>query len=189
METINGITFEDWACACANLAAGMPENEVLNVLGIELPVWQKTSDEWSAKLGDMMAQDMSIATKYGEYFTNPKQGKFARVNSNTMLLADALAIVSDFDTYQKIFWQMSKGAEVGIDGIQILQTYGLTLQSWSSVGQHYSQLQQQMMDENLSPEELKRNYDALTQTSEKWQNHWDQHYKDSKADLAGDIDF
>jgi hypothetical protein len=57
---------------------------------------------------------------------------------------------------------MSKGAEVGIDGIQILQTYGLTLQSWSSVGQHYSQLQQQMMDENLSPEELKRNYDALT---------------------------
>jgi hypothetical protein len=46
------------------------------------------------KLGDMMAQDMSIATKYGEYFTNPKQGKFARANSNTMLLADALAIVS-----------------------------------------------------------------------------------------------
>jgi triacylglycerol lipase len=189
METINGINFEDWACGCANLAAGMPEDEMIKVLGIELPVWVETCDKWSAKLGDMMTEDMSIATKYGEYFTNPKQGKFANVGSHTMSLEDTLTIVPDFDAYQKIFWQMSQGAEVGIDGVKVLQENGLTLQSWSSVGQHYNQMQHQMMDENLSPEELNSNYNFLNNTSDKWRIHWENHYKDSKVDLAGDINF
>lgn len=72
MEAINGVTFEDWGAACGNLAAGMSEDEICTVLGIEMPVWQITNDAWSNKLGDLMAEDMSIATTYGVIFQTQK---------------------------------------------------------------------------------------------------------------------
>ncbi len=190
MEAINGISFEDWGCACANLAAGMPESEVLTILGIELPVWQQTNDQWSAKLGDLMAEDMSLATQYGEFFTNPKQGKFANVATSTISKEDVLKQVPDLDTYHKIFWHQSKGAEVGADPVSILQEYDLTLQGWSTVGQHYMALEHELMrSENVSPEDQKKNYDFITQLSEKWQQRWEEHFKQDQANLADDIDF
>lgn len=79
MEKINGISFEDWAAACAHLAQGMPESEVIATLGIETPVWQDTNDQWTNKLGDLMAQDMNVATQYGEIFANPKVGNLQEV--------------------------------------------------------------------------------------------------------------
>ncbi len=72
MEAINGVTFEDWACACGNLAQGMSEDEICKTLGVEMPVWSKTNDEWMGKLGDLMAADMNVATQYGDLFANPK---------------------------------------------------------------------------------------------------------------------
>jgi len=43
MEAINGVTFEDWGAACGNIAQGMTAEEVCEILGLELPVWQKTT--------------------------------------------------------------------------------------------------------------------------------------------------
>ena len=57
MEAINGVTFEDWGAASGNIAAGMSAEEVCEILGLELPVWQKTNEEWTGKLGDLMAED------------------------------------------------------------------------------------------------------------------------------------
>ncbi len=187
MEAINGITFEDWGCASANLAAGMPESEVLSILGIELPVWQETNDLWAAKLGDLMTEDMEVATKYGEFFTNPKQGKFANAGGPTLSEEEALKLVPDFDTYQKIFWHQAKASEVGVDPVSILQEYGLTLQSWGTIGQHYSKAQHDLLDSSSA--DYNEKYHLVNTIQDKWQKHWEEHFKQEQANLADDIDF
>jgi len=192
MDTINGIDFENWAAACGNLAQGMPEEEICNILGIELPVWQETTEKWAAKLGDLMAEDMNVATTYGEIFANPKVGKFASVASNVPTLDDVLKIAPDFESYQKIFWQQSKASEVGIDAVSVLEENGLTLQTWGQLNMHYMNWRNDYMASDLhdtNPVEYKKRYDFIRTVDEKWQSHWENYYKDHAVDLGSDIDF
>ena len=107
MEEINGISFENWAAACSHLAQGMPENEVIKILDIEMPVWQDTNEQWGKKLGDLMAEDMNVAVVYGEIFANPKVGKFASGNSGIKSGSEILALVPDWEAYQKVFFHLS----------------------------------------------------------------------------------
>jgi len=188
MEAINGVTFEDWGAASGNLAAGMPVEEVCEVLGIELPVWQKTNEEWTNKLGDLMAQDMNIATQYGGYFTNPKVGKFAGASAAISNLDSLLEKVPNQDTYQKIFFHQSIASEHGIDPTTIIDEYGFNLQEWSQLSGHYSKEFHSDMSDHSSPEYMER-YREHTAIIEKWQKHWEEHYKNDSVDLGGDIDF
>ncbi len=186
MEAINGVTFEDWGAACGNIAQGMSEEEVCNVLGIELPVWQQTNEAWGGKLGDLMAQDMNLATTYSGYFTNPKVGKFAKTG-NASPLEGLLAQVPDYDAYQKIFWHQSTASEQGIDANSVLQEYGFNLHDWSQVSMHYMNWFNTYVQHG-NPD-YEKNYRETSAIMEKWQNHWKDHYKNDAVDLGGDIDF
>ena len=188
MEAINGVTFEDWGAACGNIAAGMSADEVCRILGIELPVWQKTNEEWTNKLGDLMAQDMNLATTYGGYFTNPKVGKFAESSTDVTTLDALLEKVPDYDTFQKIFFHQSIAAEHGVDTISVLQEYGFGLQEWSQISGHYSKKYHSDMADHTSPEYEQR-FRETSAIMEKWQKHWKEHYKNDAVDLGEDIDF
>lgn len=174
---INGISFEDWAAGAANIAHGMSEDEVCKVLGVELPVWSDANLKWGEKMADLMATDMSIATKYGEIFQNPKVGKFAN-SGETTDVSDALSIVPDIDTFMKIQIHTSKAAEVGLDAASIFLEYGLTLQQWGQLGMHYSPL--------LQTHEAAQ---EMAMSVAKWTAHFDEMYKDHAAGLGDDIDF
>ncbi|MEM6629394.1 MAG: hypothetical protein AAF694_06955 [Bacteroidota bacterium] len=192
MDSINGIDFENWAAAAAHLAQGMTEDEICQILGIELPVWQDTNGQWAAKLGDLMAEDMSIATTYGNIFANPKVGKFGHAGSGTPTLQDLLQKVPDFEAYQKIFWQQSIAATHGIDAITVLEENGLNLQTWGQLNMHFMQWNNEYMDSNLlqtNPEAYKKRYDKTNAIREKWEKHWTEQYKDHVVNLSGDIDF
>lgn len=187
MEAINGVTFEDWGAACGNIAAGMSGEEVCKILGIELPVWQKTNEEWTNKLGDLMAADMSIATAYGGFFTNPKVGKFAGGSADVSTLDSLLVKVPYFDTYQKIFFHQSTAAEHGVDVISILEQYGFGLLEWSQLSGHYSQKFNEYM--TSGSEEHNKRFKEISAVMDKLQKHWAEHYKNDAVDLGGDIDF
>lgn len=188
MESINGVSFEDWGAACGNLAAGMSEKEVIKVLGLEMPVWQQTNEAWSNKLGDLMAEDMNNATIYSGFFTNPKVGKFAGVASNVPDLASLLVQVPDNDAYQKIFMHQSIAAQHGVDGVTVLEEYGFNLQTWSQVSMHYMKWYNEYM-QHTGTEQDKIRFDETSATRNKWENHWTEFYKDQASDLVGDIDF
>jgi len=188
MEEINGVTFEDWAAACAHLAQGTAEDEILKTLGLEMPVWQDTNNQWTNKLGDLMAADMNVATQYAEIFGNPKVGRFATVGGDEIKDSDdILAIVPDWETYQKIFFHMSVGAEHGLDGAVILEEYGLDLGKWGAVGMQYMKKGINAIDHNAPDANEKFQY--YSGIIEKWQNHWTEFYKDNAVDLSDDIDF
>ncbi len=56
---------ETWRKVC-------PKKPLLQILGLEKPVWDETLDKWNVRLGDLMTEDMNYATKYGELFANLK---------------------------------------------------------------------------------------------------------------------
>lgn len=192
MNTINGIDFENWVAACAHIVQGMSETEVCEILGIELPVWQETTEKWTAKLGDLMAEDMNVVTQYGGIFANPKVGKFARANSSIPSIDDLLEKVPDYDAYQKIFYQQSIASQHGIDAVTVLEENGLNLQTWGQLNMHYMKWGNEYMDSSLqetNPEESKKRYDEIQAINNKWENHWTEHYKDNAVNLSKDIDF
>ena len=112
MEAINGVTFRDYACACANLAGGMSLDKICTVLGIEEPVWATVMDGWNKKMAELTHEDMAF---YGEVFTNPKQGKFANVAGAAEGPEKAIAKVPTLEEYLSIFWHQSLAHEQGID--------------------------------------------------------------------------
>ncbi len=80
-EKYEGIDFENWTAACAHLASGMSEEDVLNVLGVNMTQWQSLNKTWTDRLAELMNEDMEAATTYGNIFANPKVGKFSKVKT------------------------------------------------------------------------------------------------------------
>ena len=187
MEAINGVTFEDWRAASGNIAAGMSAEEVCEILGLELSVWQKTNEEWTGKLGDLMAEDMNNATIYSGFFINPKVGKFAGVVSDAPSLESLLVKVPDFDTYQKMTSHQSAASEHGHDPAAIIEQYGFNLQEWSQIGMHYSGWSREYLD--TTSEGYNEKFNEISAIMNKWEAHWKENYKSDAVDLGGDIDF
>ncbi len=187
MELINGVSFEEYAAACGNLAQGMPESEICRVLGIEKPVWDETLDKWNDRLGDIIAADMNMATKYGELFANPKAGRFAGVEGPAVDINELLKVVPDFDAYQKIFWHQSVASKYGVDPVSVIEEYGLDIGKWGALNMHYIAVQNQLLD-HTHPD-YERQFRYFTDIMQKHEQHFEAYYKDKKVDLAGDINF
>ncbi|MBS9767221.1 MAG: hypothetical protein KGV44_06750 [Flavobacteriaceae bacterium] len=185
MEKINGISFEDWAAAAANIAHGMPFEEILKILEIEEPVWEDTNKQWGEKMADLMSSNMEVAVKYGEIFQNPKVGKFANAGSGSMpSLEDTLKLVPDYDTFVKISEHQSAGYAVGLDAGEIIESYGLSVGQWGQISSYWSGWVRENINEKEDPEAM-----AQLSAHEKWSAYFEDFYKDKKVDLGDDIDF
>lgn len=187
METINGVTFEEYAAACGQLAQGMPELQVIKILELEKPVWDETLDQWNNKLGELMAEDMNYATRYGELFANPRAGRFAQTTGTTMDTGELLKLVPDYETYQKILWHQSVAASHGIDPVTVLESYGIDLGKWGALNMHYLNYQNNLLNHTAPDYAEKFNY--FTQLENKWRSHFESEYSNNKSDLASDINF
>lgn len=187
MEKINGVSFEEYAAACGNLAQGMPESQVLEVLQLEKPVWDATMDQWNNKLGELMTSDMSYATKYGELFSNPKAGRFASAANTGVSIEEILPLVPDFDSYQKIFWHQSVASEHGIDPVGVIESYGIDMGKWGSLNMHYGKYQNDLLD--YQRPDYAEKFAYFQQIQDRWRNHFEEVYKNEKADLSSDINF
>ncbi len=183
MERVNGISFRDYACANANLVAGMPVEEVCEILGVEIPVWEDTVQKWNDKMSELSHEDMAF---YSEVFTNPKQGKFADAGNATDS-DDTLKKVPDIETYAKISAHMAIVNEHGIDTVTILENeYGLNLMEWSKAGMHYGNL---LRSSNDSMENFEKYLKPFGEADEKWRAYFKEKYAESNPGLGEDIDF
>ncbi len=187
METINGVTFEDYAAACGNLAQGMDEAQLLQILEIEKPVWDETMEAWNQRLGELMTADMEYATKYGEIFANPRVGRFANGDSPASNSADLLHLAPNYEAYQKIFWHQSVASNYGIDPVTVIESYGINIGQWGALNMHYMNYQNDLLDINRPDYNEKFQY--FHQLQESLRLHFEEYYKDNKTDLAADINF
>lgn len=186
MEKINGVSFEEYAAACGNLAQGMPETTILEILELEKPVWDETNEKWGTRLGELMTEDMNYATKYGELFANPKAGRFAG-KATAASGEELLHLAPDYETYQQIFWHQSVAAGHGVDPISVLEAYGINIGQWGALNMHYMNYQNDLLDHTKPDYAEKFQYFSALQ--DKWRNHFEAYYADHKANLADDINF
>ena len=77
LQPINGISFADYASACAHLNHGVPESLILEVFDISKPEWDETLDKWNKKLCDLIAFDPCYGELYGKVYFDPKVGRLA----------------------------------------------------------------------------------------------------------------
>lgn len=187
MESINGVTFEDYAAACANLAHGMPEEKILDILGMEAPVWAETMDKWNARLSELFTEDMKYASLYGEIFANPKVGKFVNVEEGGVDLSALLTIVPNYEGYQKIYWQQTVASQYGIDPVTVLEENGLDIAEWGTLNMHYMNFGLNSLD-HTDPD-YNGKFEYYRRLMDHWQAYWEQYYKENKTDLTSDINF
>lgn len=82
MEKIKGISFEDWACASANIAQGLlPIGQVLDILGVSTSDWEEANKAWGEKMAQIFIEQPEIASRYAEIYSNPQVAKFADVDA------------------------------------------------------------------------------------------------------------
>lgn len=187
MEKINGVNFEEYAAACGNMAQGMSEEQIIEILGLEKPIWDDTLNQWNNKLGELMSEDMNIAVKYGEIFANPKVGRFANANSPAAEIDDLLILVPDYESYQKIFSQQTVASKYGIDPISVLESNGLDIGKWGALNMYY--MNKGLVSVSADDPDYNSKYHYFTSLMQHWENYWEEYYKENKIDLGSDINF
>jgi len=135
MEAFKGVTLQDWACATANTAAGMTEGRICEVLGVTPAVWKEAQKYWAANIKTLLANDPELAAVYGTYFTNPQQGKFARVESGVRSLEELMHIVPNKDTYKQILASLAKVS--GNVGDFLKAWDGMSVAEWNKISQYW----------------------------------------------------
>jgi len=200
----HGVTFKDYACACANLAAGMPMNQVCQVLGIEEPIYEEVQEYFNNKMTELDpgGEDMMF---FATVFTNPKQGKFANVEGAAGGVEDVLAKYPEWSDYLKMRAYAAEASEVGIE-IDFEKEFGISLTEFSQLGAHWSAYyKEKVLDvENfdsyayeeeggpaITPEQEERYrvFNLHTELNEKWTAYYKEKFAEYKADISDDIDF
>jgi len=196
----HGVTFRDYACANANLVAGMGLDQICKVLGVEEPLWAEVQEFWNNKMAELSTDDMAF---YGEVFTNPKQGKFANVEGGAGTVEDALAKYPEWSDYIKMGAYMAAASDVGID-IDFDKEFGINLTEYTQLGSHWSAFfKEKVMDVEQQTSQEYINDAALTEEqkeasivyamhgelTDKWEAFYKEKYKDQGIDISDDIDF
>jgi len=192
----HGVTFKDYALANANLAAGMPTAKVCEVLGIEEPLWAEAQEFWANNMAAMSMEDMQF---YGEVFTNPKQGKFANVAGAAAGPQEVLKKYPEWDDFLKIMNHIEIASQNGID-VDLQEEYGLSMTEYSQLAMHWSNYHKtKVVDVSVAYaqgkadaddlEEMDRVNNLFKELTEKWQNYFEEKYKNAGSGIAGDIEF
>lgn len=199
MEEINGVSFRDYACANANIVAGMPLEKVCEVLGIEEPVWAATMEGWNNKMAELSHEDMAF---YGEVFTNPKQGKFANVEGGAAGPEEVLKKYPEWSDTIKMEKYMEHASAVGID-IDFEKEFDISLAEYTQLAAHWSayfkknvadvqmRSSEQILNDDWNEEQANAGkiFEEHGQLRDKWDAYYSEKYKDQGTDISSDIDF
>jgi hypothetical protein len=198
----HGVTFRDYACAGANLAAGVPLEKICEVFGIEEPLWGEVQEFWNNNMASMSMDDMKF---YSEVFTNPKQGKFANVEGGAGGVEDVLKKYPEWSDFLKMQMYSSEASEVGIE-IDFEKEFGISITEFSQLGAHWSAFyKEKVMDVEgfdsyafeeeggpaITPEQAERIrvYNLHDELRDKWTAFYKEKFKDDSTDISDDIDF
>ena len=168
-KRINGVSFEEYVSACAHLAQGFSESQIIDALDIDELVWHDTLNKWNIKFCKLLTSDSKVATLYRQVFSNPRIGRFACSLYKDCEKEQLLLIVPDFDTFRKILWHTMVGQQCGEDHIAILKTYGLDIVKWGILYKHY-------MGHALSIGK------DITDEADRWKEYWETVYRRGKHD-------
>ncbi len=135
LAPVEGVSLEAWAGVQAKVASGQDPAALIGGLGIDKATWDRVSAEWMAR----MSRDTTatIATAYGNAFTQSAQGQFGGA------AADPSKPPITLEQWVEIQEAQGAAARQGRDANQVLAEYGMNALAWSNAGawwsQHFSQ--------------------------------------------------
>ncbi|MBC8044876.1 MAG: hypothetical protein IAF08_15670 [Rhizobacter sp.] len=142
LAPVDGISLEAWAAAQVKLLNGMTVNDVAKELKVEMPVWDRVSAEWMAR----MSRDTTatIATVYGQAFMGASQGQHAAAGqaAGASMNAGAGAMQSDpvsFERWVEISESQNAAVSQGIDPQTDLEKFGVSLNDWVNINSYWGQ--------------------------------------------------
>ena len=183
---INGTTFEDYALASANAAAGMTKEQIAEVFGMEVPVWEATEQQWIGKMSEFEPGGKEMQF-FGEAFMKPKQGKFANVEAAAADSSKILEKYPKWSDHIKMQQHFAIADEVGIH-IDFQKEYGISMTEYAQLGMHWGGIFREAMmgGDNEKTQKLSKKQDKLMK---KWGDHFKEMYKDQDSGIGDDIDF
>jgi hypothetical protein len=179
LEPVEGVTLQQWAQWQAKIAGGGSPDDAMKALGIDRAKWDRVSAEWNAR----MSRDTTatIATEYAKHFSGAGVGAFggaAAAGAGAMGVGgsvgdDESKAPIPFERYVEIEQAQNFGVQQGKDASAILQSFGMTILDWSSVGAWWSQF--------IARNAMKNN-GALHRRYTELQARFEAKYKAAKAD-------
>lgn len=175
METINGVSFEEYVALSSHIAQGVSENEVMQILGLDKATLDDTLAQWNDKLATLMEEDIQCAIKFGEIFANPKVGRFAENIEGAMTDEDVLRLVPSFQHYLDIFFHAATASRYGINPTQVYEIYSLNVGQWAVVAQYYDKDGLHNLDQN-APDYVER-FNEIKYLMDEFQEKWEVCYE------------
>lgn len=144
---IHGISLYDYAGICHFMSKNIPQEKILEAMGIDKAVWEEVNLLWPER----MKEDGSfgVSVKFGEYFnTGSQHPKLVGLQAATAGDNPNLdRLKTDQYFYEELCGARTAAYEYGLDGAQwILENYGITLGDFQSVAMQWATEQQQNFD-------------------------------------------
>ena len=172
VQPVEGVSLEQWAQCQAKVASGGNVDQIIAAVGMDRAKWDRVSAEWNAR----MSRDTTatIATAYGNAFMASAGGQFSAAARAPGQGDPPISL----ERYVEIMEAQGAASRQGGDAAQVLQSFGMSIVDWSSVGAWWSAY----MSENALKNNAKLHleYDAL-------QKKYAAKYATASAD--GDIKF
>jgi len=129
LDPAEGITLEDWAAANAKLASGGTTDEIIKLLGIDAPKWDRVNNEWLTR----MRNDTSatISTKYAAAFNTSATGNLGKGSASA---AESIS----FEKYIEAMVAQDVLGKMGRDAQDVLKDFGMTVADYSNVSSYWS---------------------------------------------------
>ena len=145
-EAVHGVTLEDYAEIAFFLANGGKNEEICEILGIEMPVFDEINAIWAER----MRTDSSfmVAMKYSQFFANAgKNPKFQKKNISTSENSSANfsenfseKIRNDETFYYELWGARDAAYALWVDGaLWIEKNYGISFADFQSAAMEWMQ--------------------------------------------------
>ncbi len=129
LAPVEGISFDDWAKANAQLASGKTVEEIIKTLGVDRPRWDRANEEWLARLKN--DKTFTLSMKYSSIFNGTAAGNLPPKKEFT-------ESTYPIEKYAEVTVAMEFLGKQGRDAQDVLKDFGLTVADYSNLGSFYT---------------------------------------------------
>jgi hypothetical protein len=129
LDPVEDITIEQWAGANAKLASGATVDDIIKMLGIDAPKWDRVNNEWLTRMRNDTS--FTISGIYGKAFTAKAEGN---LGSSDQINAEKYS----FEQWIELMVAQDVLGQQGRDAQDVLKDFGLTVTDYTNISSYWS---------------------------------------------------
>jgi hypothetical protein len=129
LDPVEGITLDQWAATNAKLVSGVPTEEAIKSIGVDMPKWDRVNAEWLTRMSNDTS--FTISQKYAAAFNQNASGN---LGSGSQVTADSYP----FEKYIEVNVAQDVLGKQGRDAQDVLKDFGLTVADYSNISSYWT---------------------------------------------------